>query len=126
MGMIVLSHGNKCDIGNVAGFIAVTDDVIQCSIYPIITRIIYLAVTVSWTESDPSLNQASSRWRLSYYVGRSRPSQAPRERSFARKQDYYCNCCGYDRHSDKIEDCPAIAEVFKNLWKRQKDKVVSA
>jgi len=56
----------------------------------------------------------------------SRPSQAPRERSFSCKQDHYCDRCGYDRHRDKIEDCPTFAEVFKNLWKRQKYKVVSA
>ena len=52
--------------------------------------------------------------------------QAPHERSFARKQDYYCDCCGYDPHRDKVEDCPTFAEMFKNLWKRQKDKDLSA
>ena len=54
------------------------------------------------------------------------PSQAPRERSFARKQDRYCDRRSYDRHRDKIENCPTFVEVFKNLWKQQKDKVVSA
>ena len=53
------------------------------------------------------------------------PSQAAHERSFARKQDHYYDCCGYDRHRDKIEDCPTFAEAFKNLWRRQKDKIVS-
>jgi hypothetical protein len=73
---LVVSHGHRLSViimynSNVAGFIAVTDDafiVPDLSIRSMPESFV-LAVTVSWTESNPSLcslHQVSSiRWRLS-------------------------------------------------------------
>lgn len=75
---LVASHGQRLSViiivlynSNVAGFIAVTDDafiVPDLSIRSMPESFV-LAVTVSWTESNPSLcslyQVSSIRWRLS-------------------------------------------------------------
>jgi len=71
-------------------------------------------VTLSWVESTPSL--CNIRLHLSSCrLGLASPSQAPCERSFACKQDHYYDRYGDGRYRDKIEDCPSLAEPFKDL-----------
>ena len=88
------------------------------SLFPGPSRILLFFLCIKHQASCGVCHLARYTW--------SRPPQAPCERPFARKQDHYCDRCGYDGHRGKIEDCPTFAEVFKNLWKRHKDKVASA
>jgi len=52
-------------------------------------------------------------------LDRARPSETPRERSFARKEDHDDARSGNDRHRDEIEDRPALVVALEDLVERR-------